>query len=315
MKLAIIHPPEGAARSLSWELSKCWQTFLGAGEVLELDSKTSIEGFGKILKKEYQDLDFDLWIQNVLAKVIENQVECVFLPALAPANPYLLKLLGQIGVKRAHWFFEDFRRATYWTHWKGLVDWEWGVQEHAPTEMSFLPNACWGNKVNLPTTFTFEYGFVGIPSPYRVQAIEVLAKKGQRVGVWGPGWEKVQIPNVTFFPTWVDFEAELEVYQKCKFNLNLSFTEPGDERRFHQISPRVLRILQSGTSLLTERLPQGNYLWQNVVVSFFDSLADLEVSPQETPFLTRMKNQEWVMHSHHLNARVALMASEIWSKP
>lgn len=267
-KWLVTLPPEGAARQVGEEFIHFLSLELGDENIIVFDCLTYQNAYRELLKNPDEDLVVDLLNQSLTVKSFDFRVTHLLVLALCPITLFTLKLHQKQGVKTLHWFYEDFRLATYWKSvlpgyhaflavQRGEIESECqriGAQYH------FMPTGVTPHK-NLLTGAEalrgVDVAFVGIPSPYRISVLESLVANGLKVKIAGIGWDSYQgsLDDFIIKKKWVNVVEARQILTAAKIGLNLSFKSPWFEKEHTQISPRVYDILDSNCLLVTEEVP------------------------------------------------------------
>jgi hypothetical protein len=180
-----------------------------------------------------------------------------------------------------HWFFEDFRRATYWLDVVRGYDHFCAIQRGpipdacrtSGATYHFLPTACCTAELKeCGAARMYDVAFIGILSPYRIALLEALAAKGFRLAIGGTGWGAYRGPlrDMIVRDKWAADEDARSLLSKAKIGINLSVEEPRETEHVH-ISPRVYDVLAVGCLLLSEDVPLLAESLENATYFIFDS--------------------------------------------
>jgi spore maturation protein CgeB len=265
-KWFIVIPPIGAARVVAKHLANGFLNKLGTSRVKVFDSLTYQNSFKSILKTTDENLLVDLCNQSLIVSCLDFGATHFLSGALSPVSLFALKILKKQGIKTAHWFYEDFRRAHYWKDVLPGYDTFFTIQNgpfpelchQISTKWHYLPTAA---SVESHTTVQdekrdFDIAFIGIPSPYRIQILEQIVSSGVSCVIAGLGWDTYTGPmqNSILSGKWIDEAQSGLIFRRAKIGLNLSVDDPAGVSDVH-LSPRVFDILISGCVLLTEETP------------------------------------------------------------
>jgi len=286
----IFIPPVGAARSV---MESSVEAFRSYGEsVTAIDTKKYAETFEKFLAPESKDLVDDITNQSWVCKAVEEGWNHVLVGALSPVTNWTLKLLKKLNIVTVFWFYEDYRKVSYWQQQLGMYDLFCAVQKE-PLEsvvgksFRFLPTAA-STVVNDPipdwNTRPYDCAFVGIPSPYRIAMLTCLKDAGLSLTIAGSGWEQVpQLREQCAEYGWISAERSAQLYSSARFGINLSQENPfEDDLQAFQISPRLYDMALAGTLPVTELLPLGETLFRELSTVLFDSAESMIAGICET---------------------------------
>jgi hypothetical protein len=258
--------PDGAARHVGNGIAKAFERQCGE-RCKTFDSLAYRQAFTRMLSQRDDDMTADLINQSLVVSCLDFQATHVLVTALAPVTLFSLNLLRKYHVVTVHWFFEDFRRAPYWTDVARGYDHFCAIQR-GPIETfcrtqgiryHFLPTACSTKAAASDTAAdnrTCDIAFVGIPSAYRISALERFAASGFSLAIAGSGWKSYHgalDPHIVR-REWTDSAEASRLLTKAKIGINLSVDEPKEPAYTH-ISPRVYDILLARCLLLTEEAP------------------------------------------------------------
>jgi spore maturation protein CgeB len=228
-----------------------------------------ISAFSYYLKNPDDNLLVDFVNQSLIVQCFDFCATHLFSLALSPVALFTLNLLKKHGVKTAHWFYEDFRRAAYWKDVLSGYDCFFAIQKGPLRDVcvennvrfSFLPTAVANDVINMPLSMEnlrlVDITFVGLPSSYRIGVLEFLAHNGCSLAIAGSGWQEYRGPleKSIISGNWVDGRLAYQTLQTAKIGINLSLYQPDADRANTHLSPRVFDALASGCVLLTEEAP------------------------------------------------------------
>jgi hypothetical protein len=258
--------PDGAARLVGNGIARAFERQFGE-RCKTFDSLAYRQAFTRMLSQRDDDMIADLINQSLAVSCLDFQATHVLVTALTPVTLFSLNLLRKYQVVTVHWFFEDFRRAPYWTDVARGYDHFCAIQR-GPIETfcktqgiryHFLPTACAATAAagdSAESNRIYDIAFVGIPSAYRISALERLAANGFSLAIAGSGWKSYHgalDPHIVR-REWTDGAEASRLLAKAKIGINLSVDEPNEPAYTH-ISPRVYDILLAGSLLLTEEAP------------------------------------------------------------
>jgi hypothetical protein len=256
--------PDGAARSVSGRVAAAFTERLGA-DCKSFDTRTYRDAFSRLLKERNDDMTADLLNQSLMVSCLDFHATHLLVLALAPVTLFSLNLLRSYGIITVHWFYEDFRRATYWHDCIAGYDHFCAIQ-HGPIEQAcassgaafhFLPTACTlPNAIPLGSERNIDVAFIGIPSPYRIAVLEKLTAAGFTLSIAGEGWQSYRgiLQKAIVKKQWTPEEESLLILAHAKIGINLSVDDPHRLDQVHA-SPRVYDVLASGCILVTENTP------------------------------------------------------------
>lgn len=262
----IILSPDGAARTSATCIAGAFSRHFG-DRCKTFDSLTYRQTFSRMLVQHDEDFIADMINQSLTVSCLDFQATHLLVPALAPVTRFTLNLLRKYHVVTIHWFFEDFRRASYWSEVLPGYDHFCAIQR-GPIELyckkqgvhyHFLPTACsTAAQASAPinTNPTHDVAFIGIPSAYRIAVLEGLVKAGFSLLIAGSGWKNYTgaLDGFIVKREWVDGADAARILTQAKIGINLSVDIP-IEVEHTQISPRVYDILLAGCLLVTEKVP------------------------------------------------------------
>ncbi len=267
-KWLMVLPPEGAARQVG---EMAWDALCGLlpPERRKLfDIKPYLDGFDKLLKNPTDDMVVDLANQSLVVQCLDFQATHLLVLALAPITAFTVGLLRRNGVITAHWFYEDFRQAKYWSAvvpaYQHFLAIQRGPVEEAcrvaGTRFHYLPTAAM-----LPPRASVRpwrerpdgIAFIGFPSAYRVEVLEAIVREGLPLRIAGAGWEKYRGPLESFLTGkgWFGAEEAGKLLDGARIGLHVPAEDPRADRGNSHVSPRLYDILASGCYLLSEEAP------------------------------------------------------------
>ena len=263
----------------------------------------------------------DLFNQTFAVTCLDFQPTHCLVAALAPVTLFTLQLLKKYGIITTHWFFEDYRKATYWESVVTGYDHFFAIQR-GPIEAAcaasgatyhFLPTAC--SCADLPFTSSprpYDSVFIGIPSSYRVAVLEALARNGTKLAIAGSGWQAYRgiLEPMIVSTAWVHEETSFALMQQSKTGVNLSFDNPAGRKDVH-ISPRVYDMFAAGCLVAGEDVPLLNETAPGASVATFSSSEEavstiaglLETYTYDDERI--LKNRKLVLDNHRYVHRVA----------
>jgi spore maturation protein CgeB len=258
--------PDGAARLVGNGIAKAFERQCGE-RCKTFDTFAYRQAFTRMLSQRDDDIIADLINQSLMVSCLDFQATHLLVTALAPVTLFSLNLLRKYRVVTVHWFFEDFRRAPYWTEVARGYDHFCAIQRE-PIEpfcatqgirYHFLPTACTATTATgdgAAGNRACDIAFVGIPSAYRISALERLAANGFSLAIAGSGWKSYHgaLDPYIVRREWTDGAEASRLLARAKIGINLSVDEP-KEPAFTHISPRVYDILLAGCLLLSEEAP------------------------------------------------------------
>lgn len=256
--------PDGAARTMSLRCAKAFEEHSGPA-CKTFDSLAYRKVFDGMQKLRDDDMTVDLLNQSLVVSCLDFSATHLLVMALAPVTLFSLNLLRRQGVTTVHWFYEDFRRATYWKDVLAGYDHFFAIQrgplveacKAAGSNYHFLPTAATAFSPASPSSDRpYDVGFIGIPSPYRITVLELLLRKGFSIVIGGSGWNSYRgiLQESIVNSRWVTDEDFFKIMGKSKIGINLSIDKPVDRELTH-ISPRVYDIMVAGCSLVSENVP------------------------------------------------------------
>jgi len=286
-KWLVTLPPEGAARQVGENFFGHLIRQLGKENVLLFDCLTYLSAYRQMLKDQDEDMVVDLLNQSMTVKSIEFGTTHLLVLALCPITLFTLNLHKKMGVKNLHWFYEDYRLASYWKDvlpgYQGFLAVQKGDVEKECQRLSvtfkYLPTGTTpheGLLTGAESLRSTDVAFVGIPSPYRTAVLESLAAAGVKVKVAGSGWDTYQGPLKDFIISgkWVNSNETRQILTGAKIGLNMSLNSPESDKENTQISPRAYDIVDSNCLLVTENVPLVKESLGDIKYLTFDSHND-----------------------------------------
>lgn len=330
-KWMVVIPPSGAARTQGLSIARTLGQLsneLGSSEVV--DSRSYLDALPRLLRNpQDQDLVVDLFNQTLLCKILEKHCNRLLVPALAPVSAYYLQLLRNQRVRTTHWFFEDYRQATYWEEVFPAYDLFCAIQR-GPVERAcrsrcqpylYLPNAtAYTPPTEIPTWHerTYDLCFVGLPSTHRIGHLETLQHSGLSLAVAGQGWENYHGPlqQCIVQAGWTPPDLAARLYLDSRMVINLCMNDPGNEAPDDQISPRAYDAVAHGAALLTERLGQNPEALAGITYHEFRGPTDLlqlarRLATQGTPGNSQAENLQAISQRHLMVHRLRQMSSTL----
>lgn len=282
-KWFIVLPPDGAARQAGLETITAFESLLGKDRCASFDCATYLSAFSSLLKTADDNMVVDLLNQSMLVQCLAFEATHLLVLALAPITVFTLSILRKQKIQTAHWFYEDFRRATYWKDVIAGYDSFFAIQKGPITDeclrrnvrFAYLPTAVSGalagKTVEPCSQRTLDVAFVGIPSSYRMEILEHLAQNGISLVIGGSGWADYRGPlSASVMATnWVNELQAQTILGSAKIGLNLSVSSPAADPANAHVSPRVYDVLAAGCVLVTEDVPLVKDALQGLHVSFF----------------------------------------------
>lgn len=261
----VVIPSDGAARTVALNAFTALATEAGSDNVKCFDCLTYLSAFKKLLTTPDENMAVDLMNQSLLAVVLDFGANFVLTGALSPVTLFILTILKKQNITTIHWFYEDYRRASYW---KDIIN---GYTHFCAIQKGVLPQVCLQNNSNyhfLSTALSFEphskinvtrkydIGFIGIPSTYRIQILEKIVTAGFTCAIAGSGWDLYDGPLNSFIVnrSWTNNDQVETLLSESTIGINLSIENPNGREDVH-ISPRVYDILACKAFLLTEDVP------------------------------------------------------------
>lgn len=326
----IVVPPHGAARQAGLLASAAFESILGKDYCHSFDCGIYLRAFSDMLKKPDETMVVDLLNHALIVQCLASRATHLLVLALSPVTLFTLNLARAQGVKTAHWFFEDFRRAGYWKDVLAGYDYFFAIQkgpiiaecERRKSRYAFLPAAASippGAQDNLTTgKRPVDVAFVGIPSSYRVALLELLAKNGVSLAIAGSGWDRYQgtLQQSILNPSWTEEKQVMQILQSAKIGINLSVNSPDQDRSNTHVSPRVFDICAAGCALVTENVPLAPDTMPGLAYRTFDTndgaLATVKTVLSEYASLSAeiTDNQKAIAKRHTYEKRVRTIIAE-----
>jgi spore maturation protein CgeB len=323
----LVLPPEGAARSVAMHTANAFLSYLSADQYKTVDALPYLRGYTGLLRTPDDTIITDLFNQSLTVTCFDFQPTHCLVAALAPVTLFTLQLFRRYGITTAHWFFEDYRRATYWESVLEGYDHFFAIQHGAveqrcsgtSTAYHFLPPACGCADLSYtPGERPYDTVFIGIPSTYRVTLLETLARGGIRLAIAGSGWEQYKGPLETAIisSSWINEEASFALMQQAKTGINLSFTDPAGGADIH-VSPRLFDLMAAGCLPVSEAVPLLAETAPGAHISRFttpeEAVAAIRYhleswSPQDTLIAD---NRELVLAKHRYSHRVEQLMRKV----
>jgi hypothetical protein len=330
MRWFVVIPPAGAARVVAIHTADAFKHLLGSDNVKVFDSLSTLQLFGNLLKKPDDATATDLLNQSLIVSLFDFKATHFFSGALSPVTLFTLLLLKKHNIRTVHWFYEDYRRATYWQLVLQGYDFFFTIQKGPFPEVCktndvqwrFLPTAAsLSSTVDISeTTRDIDLAFIGIPSSYRIQTLECLALTGIRMAVAGSGWKQYHgvLEPFIISNTWVNEQQCMLILRRTKIGLNLSMDDPSGREDVH-VSPRVFDIMAAGALCLTENIALLNESISGCCVETFDTLETLVkkvallINNPELCQPQRILNAASVQSNHQYINRAETILSDVQS--
>jgi len=270
----IVIPPMGAAREVGLRCNAAFEQVLGKSQCKSFDCKTNAAFFFNALKNPEESLVVNLVNHAFAIQCLTYKPSHCLVCALSPITLFTLNLLKSYSVKTCHWFFEDYKRATYWKDVLPGYDYFFAIQK-GPVESAcaaighkyfFLPTAAATEGPsdqepllfqNQPPLKLHDIAFVGVPTDYRINILEHCHANGISMVIAGLGWEAYHgvLENCIAIPKWTDGKQVDSILKSAKIGINLSMVPPENDLDNTHISPRVFDVLAAGLALVTENVP------------------------------------------------------------
>ena len=138
-----------------------------------------------------------------------------------------IELLHNAGINGAHW-----------------LPMACDCAEHRPLKLSKKKQEYYGHDIV----------FVGSYYPSRAELLEKLTDF--KIGVWGPGWDKLEINSKLRFHIKSAHTAPLEwvnIYNSSKIILTPHYQDPKSRFQVYQASPRVFEAMACGAFVISDR--------------------------------------------------------------
>lgn len=308
-------PPQGAARQV---MQRAVQSLNEIGELFsQIDTLSYETTYQDILKSEHRDLSFDMYNQSWVCKAIEEEWTHILVGALSPISSWTLRILKKLNITRVIWFYEDYRKATYWR--EQLEDYDLfcavqkgEIQHAAGDHFRFLPTASLPctNRIHPAEDRAYDIAFIGIPSPYRIEILKQLVSAGVKVAIAGEGWESApqSLQHHVVHSGWIDESHSIQLYENSRMGLNISQESPWDEagNSVSQISPRLYELAAYGTFPVTENLPLGEHIYNDLDLIRFNTVQDLLTE------VTQILNEGVSYDLYHSN-RTAVLSKHLYT--
>lgn len=315
----LVIPPYGAARSVAFHTADAFSLQFDDAHFKTFDSLTYKAAYNQLLRQPDETMVTDLLNQSLVINTLDFSATHILVCALSPVTLFTLNLLRKQSVTTLHWFYEDYQRAVYW---KDVLS---GYDHFCAIQKGPLPALCkqYGNRYHfLPTASagkphpdnkrytTCDIAFVGIPTPYRISALESLAVSGCKLAIAGSGWESYTgiLDTMIINRTWTDEAQTRTLLSQACIGLNLSCEDPNGHNDVH-ISPRVFDILAAGCTLLTEDVPLASDVLTECTYFVFQNLTGLcetahSLLRNKSEQLNSSDNQQIVFQNHSYTNRV-----------
>jgi len=261
-------PPEGAARTIGLEVASAFSSVVSGDNCKIFDSKTYFLAYSSMLKSPDETMVVDLLNQTLVVQCLEFRATNLLVLALSPVTLFTLNLLKSNNIQTIHWFYEDFRRASYWKDVIAGYCRFYAIQKgpiadecsRLGVQFAFLPTAAswaYGANFNKNGHAEKDAAFVGLPSSYRVRILEHLASKGISLSIAGQGWDRYRgsLSPYIVRNSWTDARESAAILGNARIGLNLSMSDPQSDRKNTHISPRVFDVMLCGKVLVTEDVP------------------------------------------------------------
>jgi spore maturation protein CgeB len=267
-KWLIAVPPEGAARTVGLEVASAFSAAVSGDNCKIFDSKTYFLAYGSMLKSPDETMVVDLLNQTLVVQCLEFHATNVLVLALSPITLFTLNLLKSNHIQTIHWFYEDFRRASYWKDVIAGYCRFYAIQKgpiadecsRLGVQFTFLPTAAsqaYGADFLKNGLAEKDVAFIGLPSSYRVRILEHLDSKGISLSIAGQGWDRYRgsLSPYIVRNSWTDARESAAILGNARIGLNLSLHDPQKDRPNTHISPRVFDVMRMGRILVTENVP------------------------------------------------------------
>lgn len=323
----VVIPPIGAARTVALHTLSALQQSVGTQQCKSIDSNTYLAAFTQLLKNPDETMAVDLFNQSLAISCLDFQATHCLVFALSPVTLFTLQLLQKQKIITVHWFYEDYRKATYWNSVIVGYDHFFAIQrgpieslcQQIGTAFHFLPTACSLEPAAPPSSERiFDIAFIGIPSSYRAAALETLLAQGHTIAIAGSGWDgyRGSLEPSIVNATWTNEVQSAQILAQAKIGINLSVDAPTAVNDVH-ISPRVYDILVTGCILLTENVPlladsltECSYATFSTVDEAVDKAQTLLAGYREKS-AERESNAQAVVKNHGYGNRVAALLGAI----
>ena len=259
-------PLEGAARTVAVHCALALSERIGMSSCKVLDLRTYYNAYSNMMKTPDETMIVDLCNQTITVETIDFSATHILVPALSPVTLFTLNLLRKCKVTTIHWFYEDYRRASYWREIISGYDFFCAIQKGP------LVSACLKNNTTycfLPTAVTlpeltshaleraYDVAFIGLPSAYRIEVLENLAQNGIKLLIAGKNWSSYKGPLEKSIECgeWTPEDQSLLILSRAKIGLNLSYDSPWSDIENVHVGPRIFDIPAAGCILVTEDVP------------------------------------------------------------
>jgi hypothetical protein len=257
----IVLSPDGAAHAASVQIARAFAQTLHE----RCNTFTYRQAFSRMIAHGDDTLVADLLNQSMAVSCLDFQTTHLLVTALAPITVFTLNLLRKYRISTVHWFYEDFRRAPYWSDVAPGYDHFCAIQR-GPIELlckklcaryHYLPTAYdAAEPESAPVDRSDDIAFIGIPSRYRIAALEKMASAGFSLSIAGVGWKSYRgiLEKHIRNGGWINTTDSFRLLKRAKIGINLSVDEPKEPEHTH-ISPRVYDICAAGCLLVSEEVP------------------------------------------------------------
>jgi hypothetical protein len=319
-KWLIVIPPHGAARPAALDIAQTFSHVLGNTSFKTFDTKNTLDFFLTNINQPNEELATDLVNHALIVQCLDFGADHLLVCALSPITLFTLKLLQKQHIKTVHWFYEDYKRATYWKDVIAGYDYFFAIQRgpveseciKAGSTFTLLPTAVTTGNTAYATLKTTDIGFIGIPSPYRIAMLEHLHAHGFSLSVAGLGWNTYHGPLQSSIASgnWILADTAFQILSLCRIGINLSTTDPDPDCITTHVSPRVFDILASHTVLVTENVPLAHEILNGFHFHTFDTKENaVEVIKHVLDFFQEEpewfdKNKKLVFSGHTYENRV-----------
>ena len=267
-KWLIAVPPEGAARTVGLEVASAFSAVVSGDNCKIFDTKTYFLAYSSMLKSPDETMVVDLLNQTLVVQCLEFRATNVLVLALSPVTLFTLNLLKSNNIQTVHWFYEDFRRASYWKDVIAGYCRFYAIQKgpiadecsRLGVQFTFLPtaaNQAYGTDLHNNEPAEKDAAFVGLPSSYRVRVLEHCASEGISLSIAGQGWDRYRgsLSPYIVQNSWTDARESAAILKNARVGLNLSMNDPQFDRSNTHVSPRVFDVMLGGRVLITEDVP------------------------------------------------------------
>ena len=321
----LLLPPEGGARQVATNLLNAFKQKIPAKALHFFDCKKYYSGFNTMLKNPEENMIVDLLNQSLIVQCIQYEITHLLVPALCPVTLFTLNLLKKQKITTIHWFVEDYRRANYWKDILPGYSWFLAVQKGYVQEecrknncrFAYLPTAPSEESVTFKRQDNnlkrkIDIGFVGFPTPYRIEFLEYLLSQDISLTIAGEGWDGYRGPLSDSIITgkWIDPQQAVQIMDSASLAINLSYEKPSGDLYDIQISPRVYDILSIGTTLLTEDVP---LLHETIGDCHFYTFKNKEEATEKIhPIISDLDNEN--IKNKIENNRGVILQNHTWEK-